>query len=333
MKTTKKFINNPKTIPQEVMCGFISANRDCLQMVGEENVIRVKELAANKVGILIGGGITSEPLFMGYVGKNMADCAAIGNINAAPTPFQILHGIQAVNQRKGVLLIYNNYMGDILSFDMAEELADEIGIPTKSVRIWDDVGSAPIDNISERRGLTGIIPVIKIAGGVASVSTDLDEIYRITSLARDNTRTLIVAARSGSYLESGELMFDIPENKIKIGVGIHGETGILECEMQSVDNIANIVLDKLLEDLQCNKSDEIALMVNSMGATSYTELFIINNSISKYLQTKSIRIHHTDIGFFFNSQEMLGFSITLMKLDNELKRYFGFPANSFSYKR
>ena len=185
MTRAKKFINDPAAIPQEVTAGFLSANSDFLERVGKENVIKTRELAPDKVGILFGGGMTSEPLFMGYVGKNMADCAALGNINSAPTPFQILDGIQAIDQGRGVLLIYNNYMGDILSFDMAEELAEEIGIPTKSVRVWDDVGSAPLENMNERRGLTGIIPVIKIAGAAAGLLNDLEEVYRITSLARD----------------------------------------------------------------------------------------------------------------------------------------------------
>ncbi len=332
MTRAKKFINDPAGIPQEVTAGFLSANSDFLERVGKENVIKTRDLAPDKVGVLFGGGMTSEPLFMGYVGKNMADCAALGNINSAPTPFQILDGIQAIDQGKGVLLIYNNYMGDILSFDMAQELAEEIGISTKSVRVWDDVGSAPLESINERRGLTGIIPVLKIAGAAANPPNDLDEVYRVTSLARDNTRTLIVAGQSGSYLENGELMFDVPINEIKIGVGIHGETGIIDCKMQSVDGIVNIVLDNLLQDLKCSRGDEIAVMLNSMGATSFTELFIINNSISNYLQEKAIKPFRTDIGFFFNSQDMIGFSITLMKLDEELKKYYGYPANSFSYK-
>ena len=128
-------------------------------------------------------------------------------------------------------------------------------------------------------------------------------------------------------------MFDVPENGIKIGVGIHGETGIIDCEMQPVNAIVSIVLDNLLQDLKCGQGDEIAVMLNSMGATSFTELFIINNSISNYLQEKLIKVFRTDIGFFFNSQDMIGFSITLMKLNEELKKYYGITASSFSYKR
>jgi len=333
MTIAKKFINDPENIPDQTVKGYLAAQRRTLKKVGDGNVLVARELPDSKIGVLIGGGIAAEPLFLGYVGKNMADCAVIGNVNAAPSPLYILEGSKTIDQGKGVLYIYNNYSGDAMSFDMAAELAQDENIQTQTVKVCDDVGSSPIGTIYERNGIMGAIYVIKIAGSASSEIHDLVELQRVVSDARDSTRSLIVAARSGYYLESGELMFQLPENTMNIATGLHGGPGLFSSEIKSADETVDIALEILLKDLDCQANDEVAVMVNSMGATSITELFILNHRIDQVLRKNNIAIHHTDVGFFYTSQDMVGFSITLMKLNNELKRYFDLPADSFSYKR
>ena len=333
MNKYNKFINDPSNIPNEAIEGYLLAYSDHIKRIGNGKVLVVKQIPEDKVGILIGGGMAAEPLFPGYVGKNMADCAVIGNINAAPSPTLILEGTRAINQNKGVIYIYNNYSGDILCFDMAAELAEEEGIPIKSVRVWDDAGSAPIEEISNRRGIVGAVLVIKVAGGASNLINNLEELYRITEGARDNTRSLIVVSRSGHYLENGEKMFDLPDGQIEIGVGLHGDPGFMKCEMMPVDEIVDIMMEKLLGELQCKPRDEVVILINSMGATSITELFIVNRRIDQIASVKGIQIHHTDVGYFYTSQDMVGFSISVLKLNSERKTFFDQPSKSFSYQR
>jgi len=332
MNHTKKFINDPKNICDEAIQGYLNAEKHLLHREGNKNVLVANTIKKDKVGILIGGGLAAEPLFLGYVGTNMADCAVIGNINAAPSPFDILAGTKAINQGKGVLFIYNNYFGDVMTFDMAKELATDEGIAVDEVCVNDNVGSAPKNKKHERKGNMGAIYVIKIAGGAATETQDLNELKRITEKAKENTRSLIIAGDTGYYLESGDSMFEIPDDQIEYGVGLHGEPGLFREPMQPVDNIVEKSVDILLNDLKYDSGDEMVAMVNSMGATSITELFLVNRKVTSILNNQAIKIHHNDIGFFYTSQDMVGFSITLMKLDSELKRYFDLPANSFSYK-
>lgn len=333
MAKTKKFINDSKLIAEDMISGYVSAARHYVKRLGKYHVLVSNELLKEKVGIIIGGGIAAEPLFLGYVGKNMADCAVIGNIDAAPSPDSILEGVRAVNQGKGILFVYNNYPGDVLCFDMAAEMALDEGIETYTVRVWDEVGSIPSERANERRGVAGALLVIKIAGGAASVLSDLEEVYRVAVSARDNTRTLIVTSKSGSYLGNGELMFDLPDDEIEYGVGFHGEPGYLRTKMLPSDKIVDLVIDKLVDDLNCKSGDEVAIMLNSMGSTSIAELFILNKRISERLPEKGIFLYNTDVGFYYNSQDMGGFSLSLLKLNPELKKYYDLPAASFSYRK
>lgn len=331
MKHSKKFINRPKQISDEAISGYLKASSDILHRVGEKNVLVVNDLPENKVGILTGGGLAAEPLFLGYVGKNMADCAVIGNINAAPSPFDILTGTQAIYQGKGVLYIYNNYFGDVMTFDMAQELAADEGIPVETVCVYDNAGSAPLDKMTNRKGNMGAIYVIKIAGAASTRIDDLQQLRRLVEKARDNVRSLIVAGDTGHYLESGDRMFEMPHNEVEYGVGLHGEPGLFRDKVEPVDRIVEKVMNILLPDLNCKKGDAVVAMVNSMGATSITELLIINRKLNEILDETSVSVVHNDVGFFYTSQDMIGFSITLMKLDEELMLFFNEPACSFSY--
>jgi len=331
MDRVKRFLNNPKDIKKEITKGFLLANQNLLHEICDGNIIVANELVENKVGLLIGGGMGAEPHFMGYVGKNLADCAVVGNFYAAPPPKIILEATRTINRKKGVLYLYNNYAGDNLSFDMAAELAEEEGIHTKTVRISDNIGSIPYDQKSDRGGITGGILVVKVAGGASSIVNNLDELYQITKKANENTRSLITVAKSGSYLDSGELMFDLPEGKIEIGIGFQGEPGLLQSEMIPINEIVDYMLKIIFSDLPLSKNDEVVLLLNNMGAITLLELLIINNRIHQKLIENQILIHDNLIGNYYSSQEMYGFSISLMKLDNELKKFYDMPTNSFAF--
>jgi dihydroxyacetone kinase-like protein len=289
-------------------------------------------LPEGKVGLLIGGGSGHEPLFHGFIGDNLGDGAACGNIFAAPSPDIVLAVTEALDQGNGVMYLYGNYTGDILNFDMAAELAEEQGIRVKTVLIWDDVASAPPERIHERRGIAGDVFVIKIAGAISAASRDLDEVVRVTTKARDNTRSMGVALAAGSLPETGEPTFELGDDELEIGMGLHGEPGVGREKMLPADAIVDKMMGMILADLPFVAGDEVCLLINDLGSTTMMELLIANRRTRQILREKDIHVHDTVVGAFGTTQEMAGFSITLMKLDDELKRYYDMPAASFGYK-
>ena len=263
----------------------------------------------------------------------MGDGAACGNIFAAPTPDVILAGTQALNQGKGVLYLYGNYAGDNMNFDIAAEMAADEGIEVKTVRIWDDVASAPPERMDDRRGIAGDLLIIKVAGGVAATVQDLEEVYRVTVKARDHTRSMGVAVSAGSIPETGEPTFELPDDEIEIGMGLHGEAGVSRGKMLPADLLVEKMMVRILADLPFESGDEVCLLINDLGATTMMELLIVNRRVRQILRERGIEVHDTIIGSFCTSQEMAGFSISLMKLDDELRQYYDMPASSFGFTK
>jgi dihydroxyacetone kinase-like protein len=333
MKKAKKIINDPKKVVPELLEGLVEAYRGKVKKLAGVNVLVKSNLPEGKVGLLIGGGSGHEPLFPGFIGENMADGAACGNIFAAPTPDVILEATRALNQGQGVLYLYGNYAGDNMNFDIAAEMAADEGIETKTVRVWDDVASAPLKRIEDRRGIAGDLFVIKIAGGVSATMNDLEEVVRVTTKARDNTRSMGVAVAAGSIPETGEPTIELPGDEIEIGMGLHGEPGVSREKMLAADALVEKMMDKIISDLPFQRGDEVCLVINDLGATTMMELLIVNKRIHQILRDKGMVVHDTVIGSFCTSQEMAGFSITLMKLDDELKKYYDMPANSFGFTK
>ena len=242
-----------------------------------------------KVGLLIGGGSGHEPLFHGFIGDNMADGAPCGNIFAAPTPDLVLAVTEALNQGNGVLYLYNNYTGDVLNFDIAAELAAEEGIRVVTVLIHDDIAQLPrAEHL--RRGIAGDVLIIKIAGGIAAVSQDLDEIVRVTTKAVENTRSMGIALSAGSLPETGEPTFILADDEIGIGMGVHGEQGVGMEKMMPADLIVEKVMAPILADLPFASGDEVCLLINNMGATTMMELLIVNRKIRQILSEQGIGV-------------------------------------------
>ena len=284
------------------------------------------------MGLLIGGGSGHEPLFHGFIGDNIANGAPCGNIFAAPSPDIVLAVTEALDQGNGVMYLYNNYTGNVLNFDMAAELAAEESIRVKTVLIHDDIASAPPEKQHLRRGIAGDVLIIKITGGIAAVSQDLDEIVRVTTKACDNTRSMGMALSAGSLPETGEPTFLLAEDEIGIGMGVHGEQGVAIQKMMPADAIVEQMMAALLADLPFVSGDEVCLLINNMGATTMMELLIVNRKIRQILSDKGIKVYDTVMGAFATTQEMAGFSISLMKLDEELRQYYDMPAASFGCK-
>jgi dihydroxyacetone kinase-like protein len=333
MKKAKKIMNDPKKVVNELLEGIVAAYNGKVKKLEGFNALVKTKLPDGKVGLLIGGGSGHEPLFPGFIGKNMADGAACGHIFAAPTPDIIFEASKALDQGKGVLYLYGNYSGDIMNFDIAAEMAAEEGIQVKTVRIWDDVASAPLERIEDRRGIAGDLFVIKIAGAVSANIDNLNDVYRVTAKARDNTRTMGVSLAAGSIPETGEPTFELPDNMIEIGMGLHGEPGVSREKMMEADPLAEKMMKKILSDLPFKKGDEICLLVNNLGSTTMMEMLIVNRKIWRILQKEGIKIHDIIIGTYCTCQEMAGISITMLKLDDELKKYYDMPADSLSFKK
>ena len=324
----KKFINDPQDILMETLEGLVAAYHGSLKLVEGFAALTRREIPEGKVALLIGGGSGHEPLFHGFVGENLADGAACGAFFTSPSPDVILAATRAIHRGNGVLYVYGNYAGDNLNFDIAAELAEDEGITVKTVRIWDDVYSAPLDEIEQRRGISGDIFVVKVAGAAAATLGTLDEVYHVTAKARDNTRSIGVAAEPGTNPVTGNAFFELAEDEIEIGMGVHGEPGVSREKMAPVDELVARLMGDILVDLPFQPDDRVCLLINSLGSTTVTEMLIINRCVREILQAHHIAVHDTQIGHFAGSQEMAGFSISLMKLDDELQRYYDMPCKS-----
>jgi dihydroxyacetone kinase-like protein len=333
MRHAKKIINDPKNVVVELLEGMVEACHGRIRPLSTAQALVKADIPKGKVGLLIGGGSGHEPVFPGFLGDNMADGAACGNIFAAPTPDIILEVTRAVNQGKGVLYLYGNYAGDNMNFDIAAEITEQEGIAVKTVRVWDDVASAPPERASERRGIAGDLFVIKIAGGAAAVLDSLEDVYRIAVKARDSVRSMGVAIAAGAIPETGEPTFELPEDEIEIGMGLHGEPGVSREKLLPADPLVEKMMARILPDLPFRRGDEVALLVNDLGSTTMMELLIVNRKARQILRERGIDVHDTVIGSYCTCQEMAGFSITLLKLDDELKKYYDLPAGSLGYIR
>lgn len=328
VRKAKKILNNPRDVVPELIDGLVAAAGDGLRKLEQHQVVVSNEMLPGKVGVLIGGGSGHEPMFPGFVGRNLADAAACGNVFAAPDPETILAATRAANGGNGVLYVYGNYAGDNMNFDIAAEMAEDEGIPTRTVRVWDDIA---VSRVEDRRGIAGDVCVIKIAGAAANQpGMTLDALYDIAVRARDNTCSLAVATSPGSTPETGEPTFELPDDELEIGMGAHGEPGVSREKMQPADELCGKMVARIIEDLPFHQGDKVVLLINNLGSTTMMELLIVNRAVTGQLAQLGIEVHDTRIGSFITTQEMGGFSVTLMKLDDELQRYYDAPCSSFA---
>jgi phosphoenolpyruvate---glycerone phosphotransferase subunit DhaK len=329
----KKIINDPLKCADELLDGLVLAYDGKARKVGTRSIV-MNDLRPDAPALLVGGGAGHEPIYHGLVGKGMADGAACGDIFAAPPPDIVLEATQAVNRGKGVLYLYGNYAGDIMNFDIGAELAAEEGITVKTVIIADDVCSAPPSQKNNRRGVAGLVPIVKLAGAAATQVDTLDELARIAQKACDNTRSVGVSTKPGSIPATGAPTFELAEDVIGLGMGIHGEKGVALIPMCAANELAPKMLDLIFaDDLPLNAGDEIVFFVNSLGSTHMMELLILLKAARPILEKRGLKIHQTIVDNIVTCQEMAGVSFSITKLDAELKMLWDLPCESVGYTK
>ncbi|WP_337018175.1 dihydroxyacetone kinase subunit DhaK [Oceanobacillus massiliensis] len=303
-----------------MISGMIAAHPEKIKpLTGTTAITRKDAPVAGKVGLVSGGGSGHEPAHAGYVGKGMLDGAVAGEVFTSPTPDQIYEAIKAVDGGKGVFLIIKNYTGDVLNFDMAAELAELDGIQVDKVIVNDDVAVEDSSFTTGRRGIAGTVFVHKIAGAKAEQGASLEEVKNVAEKTVANVRSMGMALMPCTVPAAGKPSFQLDENEMEIGIGIHGEAGIERKPISTADEIAKELTDKILSDMDLSQNDEVAVMVNGLGSTPEMELYIVNSKVNKLLTEKGIRIYKTFIGEYMTALEMAGCSLTLLKLDDQLK--------------
>jgi dihydroxyacetone kinase-like protein len=335
----KKLINDPLKVADELLEGLVEAyDGQCLK-VGSRSIVK-KEIPENKVALLVGGGAGHEPIYHGLVGTNFADGAACGDIFAAPSPDIILEATQAVHRGRGVLYLYGNYAGDVMNFDIGSELAQEEGIDVRTVLICDDVCSAPPTDKNSRRGIAGLVPIVKMVGAASQHAQSLDQLEAAARKVVLNTRSVGVSMSPGSIPATGKPTFELDEELIGLGMGIHGEQGVSEIPMTTADELTPQMLELIFRDFEedtevdnLGKGDEVLFFVNSLGATTMMECLICLRKAKQYLADRGITVYGTIVGPLVTCQEMSGISFSVTKLDDELKEYWDPPCESVCYTK
>ena len=324
----QKILNAPSAFVDETLEGIVLAHPGRYRLVGRRGIVRGDAPVATKVAIAAGGGSGHLPVFLGYVGRGLIDGCAVGGVFSSPSADTMLEVTQAIHGGAGVLYIYGNYGGDVMNFDLATEYARDEGIEVRTVLGADDVASAPPERAARRRGIAGIYFLYKIAGARAAEGGSLDEVEAVTRRAAAGLRTMGVALSSCTLPEAGVPTFDLPAGQMEIGMGIHGEPGVRRGPLESADRIAEELVGALLADLPYASGDAVAVLVNCLGATPKEELYLLYRRTHQLLADAGITVHRVVLGEYATSLEMAGASISLLRLDDELKRLVDAPADS-----
>lgn len=328
----QRILNDPDDIVDEMLQGFVKAHDDIVEMTDNKRVVKAKSIQADKVGVVTGGGSGHKPAFVGYVGKNLCDAAAVGEIFSSPTPGAFLDAMKCADQGRGVACLYGNYSGDNMNVKMAVKMAKKQGIDVKTVIANDDVASACKDQREKRRGVAGEILMWKAAGAKATLGADLEEVIQTAQKAIDHTRSVGVGLTPCTLPAIGHPNFEIAPETMELGIGHHGEPGIAVEPLESAEKLAERMLDIILPDYPFVTEDEVIILLSGLGATPVMELYVLYNEVEKILSQKGIKIHHAYVGNYFTSLEMSGVTLTLMKMDDELKTLMDMPAYSMGWK-
>ena len=322
----KKLINAPENVVLEALQGIAAAHADLLRVHYEPNFItRADAPVAGKVALVSGGGSGHEPLHGGFVGRGMLDAACPGAVFTSPTPDQMLEATKAVNGGRGVLHIVKNYTGDILNFEMAADLARAEGIEVEAVVINDDVAVQDSLYTAGRRGVGATVLAEKIAGAAAEAGHSLAEVKAICEQVNAQSRSMGLALTSCTVPHAGKPTFELPENEMEIGIGIHGEPGRRRVPLAPADEIAEMLLDPILVDGVFKSSDEVLLFVNGMGGTPLIELYVLYRRAAEIVQAHGLKVTRRLVGPYITSLEMAGASITLLKLDAQMTKFWDAP--------
>jgi dihydroxyacetone kinase-like protein len=330
----KKILNDPHVFVDEMLEGLYQAHPEQLAYSNDARaLVRADSPVTGKVALATGGGSGHLPVFLGYVGSGMLDGCAVGDVFNSPSSEQMLEVTKRIHGGKGVLYIYGNYGGDVMNFDMAAELTDMEGIEARTVLVREDVASAPKEERERRRGVAGMVFAFKIAGAAAEQGKSLDEVVELTERALMNIGSMGVALSPCTVPRVGKPGFEIGEKEMEIGMGIHGEPGISRESLKSADEIADRMTTAIMEDLEVQGDERLAVMVNGLGATPPEELYILYRRVHALLQERSVYVHRAYVGEYVTSMEMAGASITLFRLDDELASLLDAPAETPFFKQ
>lgn len=329
----QRIFNNPDDIVDEMLEGFLKTHSDMIEKTNDSRVVKAIKDPSGKVGVVTGGGSGHKPAFIGYVGENLCDAAAVGEICSSPTASAFLNAFKAADGGKGVACLYGNYSGDNMNVKMAVKMAKKEGIEVKTVVANDDVASAPKDQREKRRGVAGEVLMWKVGGAKAAKGGTLEEVIAAAQKAIDHTRSVGIGLTPCTLPAVGHPNFEIKKGTMEVGIGHHGEPGIAICELETASEMAKRMIDIVLPDYPFAKGDEVVVLVSGLGATPVMELYVLYNEIDKLLLEKGIKTHRAYVGNYFTSLEMMGATLTLMKVDDELKELIDMPANSMGLKQ
>ena len=327
----KKIMNNVDAVENEMVLGMAKAYPQYIKELDCGNVVVRSRKKEGKVALISGGGSGHEPAHGGFVGEGMLDAAVAGPVFTSPTPDQIYEGIKAIATDKGVFMVVKNYTGDVMNFEMAAEMAEMDGIPVKYVVTNDDVAVQDSLYTVGRRGVAGTIFVHKIAGAKAEEGAELEAVQAVAQKVVDNVRTMGMAIKPCTVPAAGKPGFELSDDEMEVGIGIHGEPGTHREPLKSADEIVDMLLEKILADIDY-ADREVAVLINGAGGTPLMELFIVNNHVSDVLAANGIKVYKTFVGNYMTSIEMDGFSISLLRLDDEMKKLLDAKADTPAFK-
>jgi dihydroxyacetone kinase-like protein len=333
-QTMNRIINNPDLVVEDALRGYLKAHRDLVSATDNPRVIR-HHLAPRqgKVGVVTGGGSGHEPAFLGYVGDALIDAVAIGEIFSSPTAKSFHDAFKAADGGRGVACLYGNYAGDNMNVKIAIKQAAVHGLAVKTVVANDDVPSAPKTERGKRRGVAGEILMWKVGGARAAEGADLDEVIAAAQKAIDATRSIGIGLSPCTIPAVGKPNFSIADGMMEVGIGHHGEPGVEVMPIRPANEMADLMLAHILPDLPFGAGDDLAVLVSGLGATPIMELYILYDRISEVLAGKGMKVVHPFVGNYFTSLEMMGVTLTVMRLDGELNRLVGVPARSVGLTR
>ena len=330
----QRIVNDPDHIVDEMLKGFLKAHPDIVVAnPSNPRVIQRADMPQNHVGIVTGGGSGHKPAFIGYLGENLCDAVAVGEVCSSPTAQAFLDAFKAADQGKGVACLYGNYSGDNMNVKMAVKMAKKEGITVKTVIANDDVASSPKGEESKRRGVAGEVLMWKVAGAKAAEGASLDEVIHAAQRAIDYTRSVGIGLTPCTLPAVGHPNFEIKDGTMEVGIGHHGEPGIEVTNLESANLMAKRMVDIVLPDLPFNINDDSVVLVSGLGATPVMELYVLYDEIERLLKEKGINIHRAYVGDYFTSLDMMGATLTILKLDDELKNLVDAPCFSVGLKQ
>ena len=329
-----RIVNNPDFAVEDMLKGFVKTHKDLVTATDNERVLKYKYAPVEgKVGIVTGGGSGHKPAFIGYIGENLCDAVAVGEIFSSPTAKAFLDAIKEADAGKGVACLYGNYAGDNMNVKMAMRKAKKLGIDVKTVVANDDCASAPKTELEKRRGVAGEVLMWKVGGAKAAMGASLDEVIAAAQKAINHTRSVGIGTAPCTIPAVGHPNFQIEDGTMEVGIGHHGEPGINVQTLKTASEIADEMLDIIIPDLPFESGDEVVVLLSGLGATPVMEQYIVYDRVEEVLNEKGIKVHRSYVGNYFTSLEMMGVTLTVMKLDEELKECMDMPVNSVGLKQ